>query len=146
MLMYHGTDFVGLKKIKPSPKGLFGFGIYLSDDAEDASSYGRHLCVAEVSLERPWYTKADYNLAWQHDCDSPAGPLLLELFGKERAVQILKRLRHTMHGHIGKIVYKQLSILGHDGIVIDWPGGPRHAVAFRSSQVRILDWMEAVYS
>lgn len=136
--VFHGTRAV-FDEFMPSESGLFGPGIYLTSSQADAEQYaGDDVPVLRVQLKlmRPFYTRADYDAGETHDIDSPAVPLVQELFG-DGAGSVLQALRDDVNGGLGAIVQDRLMELGHDGIVIDWLDGMRHYVAFDSSQVQI---------
>lgn len=136
--VFHGTR-AKFDEFMPSDRGLFGPGIYLTSDLVDAEQYAGDdtpVVRAHLRLERPFHTHADYAAGEGHDIDSPAVGLVLDLFGSD-AGEVLNALRDDPDGRLGAIVQERLLDLGHDGIVISWPDGLRHYVAFDSSQVTI---------
>lgn len=138
--LYHGTNR-RFKKFVPSADGLFGAGIYLTDDAEDAMQYGDRLAVVEANLVRPFYTVADYAISEAYDVDTPAGRLILDVLGEIDGSAALRRMATAPDFGIGGLVTDRLLAVGHDGIVARWSNGIEHVIAFRADQVRLIDWI-----
>lgn len=132
LVLYHGTD-ASISTFSPSEQGLFGRGIYLTTDAQDAEQYGPAIPLY-AKLERPFYTKADYGAGEEIDFDSPAVPFIREVFGSE--ADDLLRKAMAGDGDFGQEVQEQLESWGHDGIVVEWPDGLRHVIAFHPEQVK----------
>lgn len=140
LVLYHGTDR-DFAKFKSSTRGLFGEGIYLSTDRVDASQYqtqGEPKAVY-ASLQRPFYTVADYEAGEAVDLDAPSVPFLRKIFG-DQADPFIDRMR-TGDGLLGSEVREALEKMGHDGIVVTWPNGLQHVVAFKPEQIRPADSM-----
>ena len=138
--LYHGTNR-RFKKFAPSADGLFGAGIYLTDDVEDAMQYGTELAVVEANLVRPFHTVADYAIGEAYDVDTPAGRLILDVLGKEGGGAALRRMATASDCGTGGLVTARLIAVGHDGIVARWTNGIEHVIAFRADQVRVIDWI-----
>lgn len=138
----HGTDHHGLDRLKASPKGLFGSGVYLTNDAYDAQQYGSWLAVVSANVSKPFITKADYSIAEKLDVETPAGGLILDVFDEREGAKMLKRLRHSEFGLIGTSIQKKLESMGHDSILVEWPGGLKHLIVFDPDLCQIEDWIE----
>ena len=130
--LYHGTD-VEFDVFQPSPSGLFCSGIYLTTGELDAQQYGDVLMKVGVDMKRPFYTVADYDAGEAIDFDSPAVPFIREVFGR-KAKAILKKAIHG-DGNFGQEVQNALEAVGHDGVIVRWPDGLLHVIAFYPDQV-----------
>lgn len=140
-LFFHGSSKPNLQKLRPSAAGLFGSGIYVSNSLEDAAEYGTFVYSVHLRCSRPFITRADYSLAATCDCDSPAGNLLRDLFGIQRAKEYLREIAHMNFGVFSeeKIpVQKTLLILGYDSIMVHWKSDMRHCVLFSSEHAQIV--------
>lgn len=135
--LYHGTN-AAHRTLLPSPRGLFGAGIYLTTDGwEDAGQYGDVVLRVEAMATRPWICRADYGPGEEIDFDSPAVGFIREVFGR-RAGSLLRASRNG-DGKFGWEVAEALEAMGHDAIIADWREiGVRHVIVFDSSQVRIV--------
>lgn len=141
LVVYHGTGR-SFSKFKSSKRGNFGSGIYLASgpDQADAFAYGdgdtgANIMPLYVSIKRPLYTSADYNVGDDADVDSPAVPLIREVFGNE-ANKVIARLRNSESGHLGEAVRKRLEEAGHDGIIATYSDGSKEYIAFRPEQIK----------
>lgn len=140
--LYHGTFVEGLDCLQPSERGLFGAGIYMSSDPVDALLYGDRLAIVRASLARPMIVKADYSVAEGYDLDSPAGQLILDVMGLLEGESLMQRLRHAPDANLDSGFSDLVKDMGHDGLLIDWPDGIRHVLAFDATQVEIEQWLE----
>jgi hypothetical protein len=138
LVVYHGTR----KKFDTfslSDRGLFGSGIYLADTREDAEQYtGRDNNVMELyaSIQRPYYTKGNYAAGEEIDFDSPAIGFIREVFGDDADRVIQKAREEDDHANFGSDVREALEDMGHDGIIVSWPTGDRHIIAFYPEQIK----------
>lgn len=138
----HGTDHHNVGRLRASPKGLFGSGVYLTNDAYDAQQYGSWIAVVSANVEKPFITKADYSIAEKLDVDTPAGGLLLEIFGKSGGAERIRRLRYSEFGLIGSSIQKKLESMGHDSILVEWDSRLKHLIVFDPDLCQIEDWIE----
>lgn len=139
---FHGTSAGRISRLQPSECGLFGCGIYLSSCPLDAAQYGEHLAEVSFSVQRPFFTKADYAAAEIFDCDTPAGPMILEALGQEQAAAFFESLRQNKDGYLGKDWTHLLQSMGHDSICVRWEDGLEHWIVFDDEQVTIDRWIE----
>lgn len=147
--VFHGTR-ASFSRFEPSESGLFGPGIYLTDNLEDAEQYlgdENDVLRVYVRMERPFFTLADYGPGEAIDLDTPAVPFVRELFGA-RADEVLAQMGDG--GALGAVVRDELERMGHDGVVVVWPavaGHPqmRHFVALSSSQIKSAAANSGVY-
>src|SRR5690606_20809514 len=138
LVVYHGTDS-DVQVFNPSERGLFGAGIYMTTDITDAEQYTSERAPVELyaSIQRPFCTKADYSVGEKIDFESPAVPMIREVFGDD--AEAVLRSAMEGDGNLGSEVQDVLEAMGHDGIVVDWPDGLRHIIAFRPEQVKAVD-------
>lgn len=139
-VVYHGTSR-DLSSFKVSQRGMFGAGIYLASDIDQAENFapsgdnGGAVMPVYVALERPFLTDADYDVGEAADVESPAVPLIRDVFGNESG-RVITRLRNSEHGHLGRSVRDRLLEMGHDGIIATYPDGSAEFVAFFPEQIK----------
>jgi hypothetical protein len=141
-LLFHGTYAQSIDQLKPSEQGFFGRGVYLSTCPQDASQYGDRLALVSIQVKRPFHTVADYAVADAYDCDTPAGPMILELLGHDEAAALLIELSHTENGYLNEAWTAKLQAMGHDSICVRWPDGLQHWVVFSPEEVRVESWAQ----
>lgn len=104
--LYHGTD-VRFSAFKPSDRGLFGSGLYLTPYSGNAQEYGQYLIQVYASIKSP-------------------------LTGTQAE---LRSMRERGEGDIA--FTERLKSFGYDGVfVVDAWGDPFTVVAFESHQVK----------
>lgn len=126
LILFRGSSE---KVIMPSSSGLFGAGVYLSDNADDAGQYGK-VRAYKVRSENPYYTRASY---LREDSESPAIPMIIDLLNEEAEDFISDKVDEN--GYFCGNIKEILMSLGHDSIVITWPDGMKHIVAFDANQL-----------
>lgn len=133
LVVYHGTD-ADFTQFDASYDGYFGSGIYLTGNMEDAEQYGDNTMSLYAKIENPYQTVADYEAGEEYDLESPAVPMILDLFGED-ADAIIERLQDgddTVGGEIqAKLIEK-----GYDGVQIDWGDGLTQYVAVSPEQIK----------
>lgn len=133
LVVYHGTD-ADFTQFDASYDGYFGSGIYLTGNMKDAEQYGDNTMSLYAKIEKPYQTVADYEAGEEYDLESPAVPMLLDLFGED-ADAIIERLQDgddTVGGEIqAKLIEK-----GYDGVQIDWGDGLTQYVAVSPEQIK----------
>jgi hypothetical protein len=142
LVVYHGTtqDFGAAAAFRASERGTFGAGIYFASSPEMASEWaighdGGRIMPVQLSITRPFHTRADYAVGEDRDVDSPAVPLIEAVFGHDSAA-VIETLRNTEDGHLGEAVRQRLKELGYDGIVATYSDGSREYIAFRPEQIK----------
>lgn len=133
LVVYHGTD-ADFTQFDASYDGYFGSGIYLTGNMKDAEQYGDNTMSLYAKIEKPYQTVANYEAGEEYDLESPAVPMLLDLFGED-ADAIIERLQDgddTVGGEIqAKLIEK-----GYDGVQIDWGDGLTQYVAVSPEQIK----------
>jgi len=142
-VLFHGTSAERIDGLQPSECGLFGRGIYLSSCPVDAEQYGDRLAEVSVRVQRPFFTRADYAAAEVFDCETPAGPMILEVLEQEKAAALFESLRQNKDGYLGEDWTRLLQSMGHDSICVRWADGLEHWIVFDAEQVSLHRWVEA---
>jgi hypothetical protein len=120
--------YVGL-----SARGEWGRGTYWTTDIECAKNYGDFIVSASVNLNNPFYAIADYddNLNFEIDYESASTLSVIELFGKEEGMRLIKYAQeYGPEGLFTDELEKKLKPLCHDGIVATWEGGSQHIIVW----------------
>ena len=132
MVLYHGTENQ-IEAFASSERGFFGSGIYLTASKSDAEMYGQAMELY-ANVQRPFYTRADYDAGEEVDFDSPAVPFIRDVLGDQAEAAIHKSL--WSDGKFGREVQQTLELMGHDGVIVRWPDGLLHVIAFYPSQIK----------
>lgn len=74
------------------------------------------------------------SLEHDYDLDSPAVPLIEQIFSVETAIELITRAIET-DGYFGVEIQQRLEQLGYDGLVATYPDGSYEVVAFSPAQV-----------
>ena len=133
LVVYHGTD-AEFTEFKASDGGLFGSGIYLTSDVEDASQYGDNNMAVYAKIDNPYKTKADYAVGEEYDLDSPSVPMILDLFG-DKSPEIIGRLMND-DATVAAEIKAKLIEKGFDGVEIEWEGSGTQYVALNPNQIK----------
>jgi hypothetical protein len=114
--LFHGTD-IKLSELRPSMRGLYGAGIYLTPYSGNAQEYGRYVVKVVALIQAP----------------------LLGTHEQLRAMRI--------PGELDTEFTDRLKHFGYDGIIVqDAWGEPYTVVAFESCQVQTANqsiWADA---
>lgn len=140
LVVYHGTntekDFTSFRT---DIDGIFGPGAYFTTDAKRAAGYAEkeddfgRIIPAYLSLRNPLVVTADYDAGLLVDFDSPAVPMLRQIFG-DKADSIIGKLIFRESG-LGPRVRRRIESLGHDGLIVQWEGSKDY-VAFDPEQIK----------
>lgn len=133
LVVYHGTD-ADFTQFDASYDGYFGSGIYLTGNIEDAEQYGDNTMSLYAKIEKPYQTVADYEAGEEYDLESPAVPMILDLFGED-ADAIIERLQDG-DDTVGGEIQEKLIEKGYDGVQIDWGDGLTQYVAVSPEQIK----------
>jgi hypothetical protein len=140
--LYHGT-INQFTKFVPSLTGSFGYGIYFANTKESAAAYAEeneaNVKTCYIKMLNPLYCKASYEVGEEDewDVDSPSIPLLIKLFGKNGAHELLNRYadKELM---FGKEISNTVIQMGHDDIVATYPDGSKEVIVYSNDQVKII--------
>ncbi len=83
------------------------------------------------------------SLEHDYDLDSPAVPLIEQIFSIETAIELITRAIET-DGYFGVEIQQRLEQLGHDGLVATYPDGSYEVVVFSLHRSwMFVDWIAA---
>lgn len=118
---YHGTAHTLCGTPLPSLRGTFGTGVYWGD-LRCAKEYAHHaLYQAQIPTASLLHCVADFDTGEQFDLDTPALPLLMQLFS-ETAAQAAQRFLSLCDddGHLGEEIRHAVQALGFDGVLAQY--------------------------
>ncbi|HCE5820549.1 TPA: hypothetical protein N0H37_006018 [Pseudomonas aeruginosa] len=130
---YRGTK-ARITKFHPASRGTFGAGLYFGDQAcaDEYAGPGGSVWEVKLNMSNPLHCLA--SLEHDYDLDSPAVPLIEQVFSEETAIELIARAIET-DGYFGVEIQQRLEQLGHDGLVATYPDGSYEVVVFSPAQV-----------
>ena len=137
--LYHGAvEF--FNSFKPSKRGSFGSGVYLSADPEVASRYAVESAEGEKRSTGAQVYKLHAGLSnplkIKQGPLAPKEALMAAGYTSEKADAVWNKALEN-HGNLGPEIQSKLKAMGHDGIVVVNPDGtPHEVVVFDPAQVK----------
>lgn len=130
---YRGTR-APTTSFRPAARGSFGSGLYFGDQAcaDQYAGPGGSVWEAQLQMSNPLHCLA--SLEHDYDLDSPAIPLIEQIFSKEAAAELIAQAIET-DGFFGTEIQQRLEHLGHDGLVATYEDGSFEVVVFSPAQV-----------
>ncbi|HCF9534029.1 TPA: hypothetical protein NI657_000758 [Pseudomonas aeruginosa] len=130
---YRGTK-ARTTNFQPASRGIFGSGLYFGDQAcaDEYAGPGGSVWEVKLNMSNPLHCLA--SLEHDYDLDSPAVPLIEQIFSIETAIELITRAIET-DGYFGVEIQQRLEQLGHDGLVATYPDGSYEVVVFSPAQV-----------
>ncbi|HCR1517458.1 TPA: hypothetical protein ONA53_001857 [Pseudomonas aeruginosa] len=131
---YRGTK-ARTTKFQPASRGTFGSGLYFGDQAcaDEYAGPGGSVWEVKLNMGNPLHCLA--SLDHDYDLDSPAVPLIEQIFSEETAIELIAWAIET-DGYFGVEIQQRLEQLGHDGLVATYPDGSYEVVVFSPAQVQ----------
>jgi hypothetical protein len=128
---YHGTAQTISGTPIASLSGTFGAGVYWGN-FNCAKEYAHHaLFQVEIPLSSLLRCAADYDVAERFDLDTPALPLLMQLFSDTEDQAAARFSRLTTDGfHLGEEIGVEVKALGFDGLLAEYEPGVFEVVWF----------------
>lgn len=128
---YHGTAQTFSGNPIASLRGTFGAGVYWGD-FNCAKEYAHHaLFQTQIPTASLLRCTADFDIAERFDIDTPALPLLMQLFSdteEQAAARFLTLCDDS--GHLGEEIGLAVKALGFDGILAEYQTGVFEVVWF----------------
>ena len=137
--LYHGAvDF--FNSFKPSKRGTFGSGVYLSSDPAEASNYAIESAegIKRTTGAQVYKLHAGLNnpLKIKQGPLAPKEALIAAGYTPEKA-DVAWEKALEQHGNLGPEIQSKLKAKGHDGIVVvNADGTPHEVVVFDPAQVK----------
>lgn len=141
IVFYHGTN-QDLKEFKPSKEGVLGKGIYITPDAEYASSYAEESAFGDKRGTGgnviPLFARVTYPLIVKYKQGYDPAIQALEALGvdTDKAYQIVEKSQEEF-GNMTNQIMSRAKKLGYDAIFYNNEDGSiREAVVFEPNQVK----------
>ena len=141
IVFYHGTN-QDLKEFRPSKEGVLGKGIYITPDAEYASSYAEESAFGDKRGTGgnviPLFARVTYPLIVKYKQGYDPAIQALEALGvdTDKAYQIVEKSQEEF-GNMTNQIMSRAKKLGYDAIFYNNEDGSiREAVVFEPNQVK----------
>lgn len=141
IVFYHGTN-QDLKEFRPSKEGVLGKGIYITPDAEYASSYAEESAFGDKRGTGgnviPLFARITYPLIVKYKQGYDPAIQALEALGvdTDKAYQIVEKSQEEF-GNMTNQIMSRAKKLGYDAIFYNNEDGSiREAVVFEPNQVK----------
>jgi len=141
IVFYHGTN-QDLKEFRPSKEGVLGKGIYITPDAEYASSYAEESAFGDKRGTGgnviPLFVRVTYPLIVKYKQGYDPAIQALEALGvdTDKAYQIVEKSQEEF-GNMTNQIMSRAKKLGYDAIFYNNEDGSiREAVVFEPNQVK----------
>lgn len=137
LTLFHGSRS-RFTEIRPSSRGFYGAGVYLTDDHDAAAEYADSAAGntepvvyrADVRMQRPFMFDAPEAVE-----EPTSHTLAKHLLTGEVLDSTLRLLSRT--GEMGRAIQDVLAAQGYDGLVVKVPDSPTEYVAFHADQVTL---------
>ena len=135
LVLFHGTGH-SISAFRLSDSGFYGRGIYLTDDAEDASDYAENAPGATPNvmpvyalMRKPYVFEAGYAVQ-----ESTAESLIKKVLKGDARKRALATFDEQ--GALTDEIFQVLEDRGHDGLIVQVPGEPVEYIVFSPAQVK----------
>jgi len=145
--LYHGTG-ADIEAFRPSERGFYGKGIYLSDDPARASEYaeyaaengdtgfGANVMPVYAKFENPFI----YEEPSEFNGEAASANLLRILLGQKKGGKLAREVSFGDDAHVGDEIQNALRARGHDGLIVRGAGsdayGGNEYIAFDPIQLK----------
>lgn len=144
-MAFHGSNTsFNPAEFKSSCQGTFGSGMYFGDHAcalEYANLNEELVVCVQIDTSNLLYVKADYEAAIKHDLDTPALPLLQNLFNlsEHDACALFKKLAEGSEKlMLGKAIEQTAIKKGYKGLYLDYGDGAFEVALYDKS---LITWL-----